>query len=92
IEKGLDAGPPSSDHNLHELPEAEVEAMGIRLLPANLLAATEELERNDVMRKALGACANEDYIDYYVRIKRGEWERAHSEITDWEIERYLQLF
>jgi glutamine synthetase len=92
IENGLDAGPPSSDHNLHQLPPEEVEAMGIRLLPANLLAATEELERNDVMRKALGACANEDYIDYYVRIKRGEWERAHSEVTAWEIERYLQLF
>jgi glutamine synthetase len=92
IEKGLPAGEPSSDLNLHELGEAELGELGIRMLPANLLEATRELERDDVIRAALGKCANEDYVDYYVRIKRTEWERAHSEITAWELERYLQLF
>ncbi|HET7120450.1 MAG TPA: type III glutamate--ammonia ligase [Solirubrobacterales bacterium] len=92
IEKGLPAGEPSSDRNLHELGEAELAELGIRMLPANLLEATRELESDDVMRAALGTCATEDYVDYYVRIKRAEWERAHSEITRWELERYLQLF
>jgi glutamine synthetase len=92
VERGLDAGEPTSDQNLHELPDAAIREMGIRILPSNLLEATGELERDDVLRAALGACAEEDYLDYYVRIKRDEWDRAHSEITQWEIERYLQLF
>jgi len=92
IEKKLPAGEPTGAINLHELPPAEVEAMGIRMLPANLLEATRELERDDVIRAALGSCASEDYADYYARVKRAEWDRAHSEITAWELERYLQLF
>ena len=43
------------------------------------------------MRAALGSCAKEDYVDYFVRIKRDEWQQAHEQITKWEIDRYLQL-
>jgi len=92
IERGLEAGPPTSDLNLHEVSEEERQRLGVEMLPDNLLDATRALERDDVLRAALGSCANEDYIDYYVRIKRGEWTRAQSEITAWELDRYLQLF
>jgi len=92
IENGLDAGDPTSEYNLHEVSRDQLHEMGIEMLPSNLLEATRRLERDDVMRAALGPCAEEDYLDYYVRVKRAEWERAHSEITEWEIERYLQLF
>ncbi|MBS1843003.1 MAG: type III glutamate--ammonia ligase [Actinobacteria bacterium] len=92
IERGLDPGEPTSDLNLHELSDAECDALGVGMLPDNLLDATRNLERDDVLRAALGTCANEDYIDYFVRIKRAEWSRAQSEITSWELERYLQLF
>jgi glutamine synthetase len=33
-----------------------------------------------------------DYIDYYISVKRREWQAAHEQITDWELRRYLQLF
>ena len=62
------------------------------LLPANLLDATRELERDDVLRRALGTCAREDYLEYFVRVKRDEWQQAHEQITQWELDRYLQLF
>jgi len=92
IERGLDAGEPTSEYNLHELSPERVEGMGIKMLPSNLLEATRELARNDVLRRALGTCAEEDYVDYFVKVKRNEWEQAHSEVTRWEVERYLQLF
>ncbi|MEX1142931.1 MAG: type III glutamate--ammonia ligase [Thermoleophilaceae bacterium] len=92
LERELDPGAPTSDVNLHDSSDAERAEMGVEVLPGNLLDATRALERDDVMRAALGRCAEEDYIDYYVRIKRGEWERAHAEVTDWELDRYLQLF
>src|SRR5437764_1174851 len=66
--------------------------LGIDVLPANLLDATRELEGNDVVRAALGRARDEDYADYYIRCKRREWQSAHEQITQWEIDRYLQLF
>jgi glutamine synthetase len=91
IERGLDPGDPNSA-NLYELSAAEREAEGIEVLPANLLDATRELERSDVLRAALGKTRDGDYLDYFVKIKQGEVQAAHEQITAWELERYLQLF
>src|SRR5205823_14787761 len=46
IERGLEAGEPNSA-NLYEMGEAERAEHGIELLPANLLDAVRELEKND---------------------------------------------
>ena len=92
IARNLDPGDPTSDLNLHEVSEERRKELGVELLPDNLLDATRALERDDVLRAALGQCANEDYVDYYVRVKRGEWSRAQAEVSNWELERYLQLF
>ena len=56
-----------------------------------MIDATEELEGDDVLRKALGRGRDEDYVDYFIRCKRREWQQAHEQITKWEIDRYLQL-
>jgi glutamine synthetase len=91
IERKLDPGDPNSA-NLYTLTDEERAAKGIELLPANLLDATRELERCDVLRSALGRTPDGDYLDYYVRVKRREVQAAHEQITPWELERYLQLF
>jgi glutamine synthetase len=88
----IDPGQPTSDLNLHELEPATLAELGIELLPENLLDATRALERDDVLREALGSCAREDYVDYFIDVKRREWTLAHNQITDWELQRYLQLF
>jgi glutamine synthetase len=93
IERQLDPGAPTSELNLHELGEDERERLGIEVLPGNLLDATRELERDDVLRAALGSTPKgEDYVDYFVRVKQEEWREAHEQVTPWEVERYLQLF
>jgi len=91
IERELDAGEPNSA-NLYELSAEERAAQGIDLLPGNLLDATRELEKDDVLRKALGKTRDGDYVDYFVKVKRGEWQAAHEQITQWELDRYLSLF
>jgi glutamine synthetase len=88
IENKLDPGDPNPG-NMYETPEEELRSRGIELLPTNLLDATRELERNDVMRKALGRARDEDYVDYFVRVKRQEWTRYHEHVTPWEIKEYL---
>jgi glutamine synthetase len=92
IERGLDPGEPTTSLNLHELTDSEREEMGVELLPATLLDATRELERNDVMRAALGTTAREDYVDYFVRVKQREFREWHDQVTQWEVDRYLQLY
>jgi glutamine synthetase len=90
IERKLDPGEPNTG-NMYELTAAEVESAGIEVLPANLLDATRELESDDVLRAALGRGVDEDYVDYYIRVKRREWASYHEQVTPWEVERYLTL-
>jgi len=91
IEQGLDAGEPNNE-NLYSIPIDELRGRGLETLPSNLLEATMELERDDVLRKALGRARGEDYVDYFINVKRDEWSRYHEQVTPWEISEYLTRF
>jgi glutamine synthetase len=91
IEKGLDAGEPNSE-NLYTISYDELRKRGLETLPSNLLEATTELEGDDVLREALGKGRGEDYLDYFIRVKRDEWARYHEQVTPWEITGYLTRF
>jgi glutamine synthetase len=91
VEHSLDAGEPNSE-NLYTKSYDELIARGLRSLPANLIEAIGELERDDVLRGALGHGRGEDYVDYYARVKRDEWFRYHEQMTDWELREYLTRF
>ena len=88
IENRIDPGEPNAD-NLYAHSYTELSDRGLRTLPANLLEATQELEQNDVLRAALGPGRDEDYVDYFVRVKRNEWHRYHEQVTPWELDEYL---
>jgi glutamine synthetase len=91
VERGLDAGDPNGA-NLYKMSVEDREAAGIETLPANLLDATRELEGNAALRKAFGTTRGGDYIDYFIECKRREVQAAHEQITQWELDRYLQLY
>ncbi len=87
----LDAGDPNGA-NLYKLSAEERAAAGVETLPGNLLDATRELATNAALREGLGKTADGDYIDYFVEIKQREAQLAHEQITQWELDRYLQLY
>jgi glutamine synthetase len=91
IENKLDPGDPVSG-NLYVTSQADLTKQGIEVLPANLLDATRELERDEVLREALGRGRDEDYVDYFIRVKRDEWTNYHEQVTPWEINEYLTRF
>jgi glutamine synthetase len=91
IDRKLDPGEPNAD-NLYAVSYDELRGRGLETLPANLLEATNELERDDVIRRALGRGRDEDYADYFIRVKREEWSRYHEQVTPWEIKEYLTRF
>jgi glutamine synthetase len=91
IENRIDPGEPNTE-NLYAVPYEELRSRGLETLPTNLLNATLELEHDDVLRRALGRGRGEDYVDYYIRVKRDEWNRYHEQVTPWEINEYLTRF
>jgi glutamine synthetase len=91
IENGLDPGDPNSE-NLYTISYDELRGRGLDTLPSNLLEATHELKENEVVRKALGRGRDEDYADYFIRVKREEWDRYHEQVTPWEVAEYLTRF
>src|SRR5262245_2072263 len=91
IENGLDAGEPNNE-NLYSIPVSELRGRGLETLPSNLFEATQELGGDHVLRQALGRARNEDYVDYFINVKRDEWNRYHEQVTPWEINEYLTRF
>src|SRR5438132_1072875 len=91
IEKKLDAGEPNNE-NLYSISYDELKSRGLETLPTNLLTATMELEQDDVLRRALGHCRTEDYVDYFLNVTRDEWNRYPEHVTPWEITEYLTRF
>ncbi len=58
------------------------------LLPGNLLEAIEAFERGSLYRDALG----DEFVQFYAHLKRAEWDRYVSTISDWEQREYFSLF
>ena len=91
IDNKIDPGEPNLG-NLYESTEEERAERGIEVLPGNLLDATRNLEGDDVLREAFGRGRDEDYLDYFVRVKQSEWHTYHDRVSDWEVQKYLSLF
>ncbi len=85
VERGLDCGEPVN-RNIFEMSEREKRRLHIRQLPANLSEALDNLERDAVLREALGAHIFENFL----RNKREEWHRYISTVHPWEHEQYLE--
>lgn len=94
LKAGLDGirhklpAPPPINRNLYGLTPEERRQLGVGRLPRNLLEAVAELERNEVIRDALG----EHIADRLMEAKQVEWEVYHSHIHPWEVEEYLTRY
>lgn len=87
VARKLDAGKPNT-RNLYEVPPEQLREEGIEFLPSSLDEALDALAGDAVVKEALG----EEYADYYIKTKRGEWTTHHRMVSDWEREQYLVAF
>jgi len=65
----------------------EIARRGIRMLPQSLPEALDELKKDPVIQGALGVISDE-----FMRLKEAEYQDYHSQVTQWEIDRYLTMF
>jgi len=85
IERGLDCGEPVN-HNIFEMSEREKRRLRIKQLPGSLQEALDNLEKDKVLKEALGP----HIFDNFLRNKREEWHRYISTVHGWEHARYLE--
>jgi glutamine synthetase len=72
--------------NLYHLEPADRKKLGVNELPGSLAEALDELERDEVIKSALG----EVTYAAFTRAKWAEWDDYRLRVTDYEIERYLE--
>ena len=77
--------PPLVEANINLMSDDERKGLGIDTLPGSLWEAIKATEESDLVRKALG----ERVFGSFIRNKAIEWEQYRSQVTDFEINRYL---
>jgi glutamine synthetase len=87
IEKGMKLADPVEE-SLFEMTADRVLEKGIVEMPGSLGEAIEELEKDEVIAEALG----EHVYSHYLEAKREEWESYNMQITQWELDRYLEAY
>lgn len=80
--------PESVDCNIFRMSEQERRARKIEELPGTLAEAVSCMEKDAFMRETLG----DHVFEKYIALKKEEWNRYRSQVTDWEINEYLNQF
>ena len=86
IEKGYEV-PKPIEENVYEMTEKERQKRGIGTLPASLLEAILLTEKSELVRKALG----EHVFNAFIQNKKIEWDQYRTQVTDYELKRYLPI-
>jgi len=87
VEKGMTLADPVEE-SLFEMDASRVAEKGIDELPGTLGEAIDELEKDAVVCEALG----EHVLGHFVDAKRAEWDGYRTQVTQWEIDRYLEAY
>jgi len=86
IDRKLPCPAPLNNVNVYHLTAEERAQMNIAELPGSLSEALRELEKDEVLKDALGPFT----YDAFQRAKWAEVEESRMKVTDWELERYLE--
>ncbi len=80
--------PPSVDRDIFKMTSAEMDQVGIRVMPGSLKEAIEELKASSIARETLG----EHIFEKYIEAKEKEWDSYRTAVTNWEIDNYLSIY
>ncbi len=87
VEKGMVLSDPVEE-SLFEMDATRVAEKGISELPGTLGDAIDEMEKDPVVCEALG----EHVLGHFIDAKRAEWDGYRAQVTQWEIDRYLEAY
>lgn len=87
IDRKMAPSKPLNNINLYHLDQEERAKLGVTELPGSLAESLRELSNDDVLKSAMG----EYLYDAYMRAKWEEWDEFRLRVTDYEIQRYLEI-
>jgi glutamine synthetase len=79
--------PPGAEDDVWALTEAERRALGITPLPQSLSDACNVMQGSELVAETLG----EHVFDFFLRNKRAEWQEYRRQVTEFELDRYLNV-
>ncbi|MBD3236293.1 MAG: type I glutamate--ammonia ligase [Candidatus Eisenbacteria bacterium] len=80
------SAPDPVEEDVYDIDGPQLGARGIGALPGTLEEALAALQEDVVICEALGSHA----LEAFLRAKRAEWDDYRIQVTDWELERYLE--
>lgn len=86
--KGKILPPPPVNQNIYHMTSEERFNQGIESLPANLYEALRELKKDVIIQEALGR----HIYNNFIKAKEIEWEVYSTQVHDWEVKQYLNMF
>ena len=87
VENNLEL-PDPVEESLYEMDAARVAQQGIRELPGSLDEAIDEMRADPVVTGALG----DHVLSNFLEAKRAETEAYRIHVSQWELERYLDVY
>ena len=87
IKSELDLASPV-DENLYEMSRSKLKSKDIKDLPSTLYTAIKALDEDTVIQSALG----EHIYSQFRKNKIAEWNSYSAQITEWEIDNYLNHY
>ena len=76
------------EENIYEMTPKELKRAHIDSLPGSLISAVELLEKDEVVKNALG----EHILNEFVTAKHIEWDKYRTYVTQWELDSYLENY
>ena len=80
--------PEEITENIYRMDDAALDAHGIQRLPGTLEAAIHAMTADSVVTDALGPHVTNQYVTGKLR----EWEEYRTQVSQWELERYLVTY
>jgi glutamine synthetase len=78
---------PEATNNIFHMSDDELDAAGIKTLPGSLGDAIELFRKSELMKEVLG----EHIHTFYAENKRAEWDEYRTQVTQWELDKYLSV-
>ena len=80
--------PESVDRDVFGMSVQERCEKGIAEMPGTLIEAVHWMETDDIIKDVLGS----HVLEKYIAAKKEEWNRYRCQVTDWEINEYLNTY
>ncbi len=80
--------PAPVEEDLFEFTAADLKERNIATMPGSLGEALDEMEKDSLIKETLGAHTYSKYLE----AKRAEWDSYRLYVSQWELDRYMEVF